>query len=89
MAVETPTVKPALSSKYMVGKTAVYFQNYFKNWSKFIRVFSFKNTSVSFDETMLVTGAVQHSPVATGGVLEGLALPNKALRPPKVKYETL
>jgi len=61
MAIETPTVKPALSSKYMVEKADLYFQNYFKNWSKFIRVFSFKNTSGSFDETMLFTIAVQFS----------------------------
>jgi len=55
MAVETPTVKPALSSKYMVAKAALHFQNHFKNWSKFMRVFSFKNTPGSFDETMLFT----------------------------------
>jgi len=60
MAVETPTVKPALSSKCMVGKAALHFQNYFKNWSKFIRMFSFENTSGSFDETMLFTVVVQH-----------------------------
>jgi len=50
---ETPIVNPALSSKHMVGKAAFYFQNHFKNWSKFILVFSFKNTTGSFDETML------------------------------------
>jgi len=61
VAVETPTVKPALSSEYMVGKAAVYFQNHFKNWSKFIRVFSFKNTSGKFDETMLFTVVVSAS----------------------------
>jgi len=61
VAVETPTVKPALSSKYMAGKAALYFQNHFKNWSKFIRVFSFKNTSGSFDETMLFTVVVSAS----------------------------
>ena len=33
----------------------LYFQNHFKNWSKFIRMFSFKITSGSFDETMLFT----------------------------------
>ena len=54
VAVETPTVKPALSSKYMVGKAALYFQNHFKNWSKFIRVFS-------FDEIMLLTVEVSAS----------------------------
>jgi len=53
VAVETPTVKPVLSSKYMVGKAALYFQIHFKNWSKFLRVFSFKSTSGSVDETML------------------------------------
>ena len=58
VAVETPTVKPALSSKYMVGKAALYFQNHFNNWFKFIRVFSFGNTSGSFDETMLFTVVV-------------------------------
>jgi len=36
------TVMSALNSKYMVGKAALYFENHFKNWSKFIRVFSFK-----------------------------------------------
>jgi len=51
----------------MVGKAAIYFQNYFKNWSKFIRVFSFKNTSGNFDETMLFTVVVQNNLVATGG----------------------
>jgi len=72
VAVETPTVKPALSSKYIVGKAASYFQNYFKNWSKFIRMFSFKSTpqkhkqalmhkSTRFDETMLFTIAVSAS----------------------------
>jgi len=60
MALETPNVKPALSSKYMVGKAALHFQNNFKNWSKFIRVFSFKNTSGRLDETMVFTVVVQH-----------------------------
>jgi len=58
VAVETPTVKPTLSSKYMVVKAALYLQNHFKNWSKFKRVYSFKNTSGSFDETMLFTVVV-------------------------------
>jgi len=31
VAVQTPTVKPVLSSKYTVGKAAFYFQNHFKN----------------------------------------------------------
>ena len=53
-----PAVKPAFSSKYMVGKADLYFQNHFINWSKLIRVFSFKNTSGSFDETMLFTVVV-------------------------------
>jgi len=61
VAVETPTIKPALSSKYMVGKVALYFQNHFKNWSKFIRVFSFKSTSGSIDKTMLLTVVVSAS----------------------------
>jgi len=61
VAAETPTVKHALSSKYMVGKAALYFQNHFKNWSKFIRMFSFKTTPGSFDETMLFTLAVSAS----------------------------
>ena len=51
VAVETPTVKPALGSKHMVGKAALYFQKHFKNWPKFIRMFSFKSTSGSIDET--------------------------------------
>jgi len=72
----------------MVGKAAIYFQNYFKNWSKFIRVFSFKNTSGNFDETMLFTVVVQNNLVATGG-FGGLNPPNKAPSPPKFKYETL
>ena len=58
---ETPTVKPALSSKYMVGKAALYFQNHFKNWSKFIRAFSFKSATGSFDETILFTVVVSTS----------------------------
>jgi len=45
----------------MVGKAALYFQNHFKNWSKFIRMFSFKSTSGSFDETMLFTIVVSAS----------------------------
>ena len=61
VVVETPTVKPALSSKYMVGKAALYFQNHFKNLSKFIRMFSFKSTSGNFDETMLFTVVVSAS----------------------------
>jgi len=61
MAVETRTVKPALSSKYTVGKAALYFQTHFKSWSKFMRVFSFKNKSGSFDETMLFTVVVSAS----------------------------
>jgi len=52
MAVEITTVKPALSSKHMVIKAALYFQNHFKNWSKFIRVLSYKNTPGIFDETI-------------------------------------
>ena len=50
VAVETPTVKPALSSKYIVGKAASYFDNHFKTGTKFVRVFSCKITSGSFDE---------------------------------------
>jgi len=42
----------------MVGKAALNFQNHFKNWSKFIGVFSFKNTLGSFDETMFFTVVV-------------------------------
>jgi len=61
VAVKTPVVKPSLSSKYMVGKAALYFQNHFKNWSKFIRMFSFKSTSGSSDETMLFTIVVSAS----------------------------
>jgi len=61
MSVETPTVKPAFRSKYIVGKAALYLQNNFKNCSKFIRVFSFKKTSGSFDETMLFTLVVTAS----------------------------
>jgi len=61
VAVGTPTVKPALSSKYMVRKAALYFQNHFKNWSKFIRVFSFEDISGSFHETMLFTVVVSAS----------------------------
>jgi len=38
----------------MVGNVALYFQNHFKNWSKFNRVFS-------FDETMLFTVVVSAS----------------------------
>jgi len=62
MAVETPTVMPALSSKYTVGKAALNSQNHFKNWSKFRRMFPFKSTSGSFDETtMLFTIVVSAS----------------------------
>jgi len=42
----------------MVGKAGLYFQNHFKNWSEFMLVFSFKNASGSFDETMLFTVVV-------------------------------
>jgi len=45
----------------MVGEVALCFQNHFKNWSKFIRVFSFKRTSSSFGETMLFTVVVSAS----------------------------
>jgi len=45
----------------MVRKVALYFKNHFKNWSRFIRVFSFKSTSGSFDETMLFTVVVSAS----------------------------
>jgi len=45
----------------MVGKTALYFQNNFKKWSKFIRMFSFQSIPGSFDETMLFTIAVSAS----------------------------
>jgi len=58
VAVENPVVNPALSGKHVVGKAALYFQNNLKNWSKFIRMFSFKSTSRSFDETMLFTVVV-------------------------------
>jgi len=58
VVVENPTVKPALSSKYMVGKAALYFQNHFKNGSKFIRGFSIKNSLGTFDETILFTEVV-------------------------------
>jgi len=75
VAVETLTVKPALSSKYVVGKAVLYFQNCFESWSKFIRVFLFKDTSGSFDETMLFTVVVQHSLIAMGA-FGGLNLPN-------------
>jgi len=43
-------LKPALSSKYMVEKAASPFDNHFKARAKFVRVFSFKRTSGSFDE---------------------------------------
>ena len=49
-----PQWNPRSAAK-MVGKVTLYFQHHFKNWSKFIRVFSFKSTSGSFDETMLFT----------------------------------
>jgi len=60
-AVEAPTVKHALSSKHMVRKSTLYFQNHFKNWSKFTRMFSFKSTSGAFDKTMLFTMVVSAS----------------------------
>jgi len=60
VAVKIP-VTPALSSKYMVGKAALYFQKHFKNSSKFMRMFSFKSTSGSSDESMLFTIIVSAS----------------------------
>ena len=42
MAVETPTVKPALSSKYMVGKAGLYFQTISKTGPILYEYFHFK-----------------------------------------------
>jgi len=61
VAVEASIVKPALNSKYMAGKAALYFQNHLKTWSKFMLVFSFKCTSGSVDETVHFTIVVSAS----------------------------
>ena len=54
VVVETPIVKPALSSKYMMGKAALYVQDHFKTGPNSYGCFHSKAHQEA-DETMLFT----------------------------------